>query len=97
MARREVSRDTSGASIGIPITTSGRELIRLATTRRFPAGVVISPDDRYAFVSVVGTGSDPGTVEIIDLIVRATVATVEVGRGARGIDFWKMQVKQGAN
>ena len=75
---------------------SGRELARLATLRAFPAGVVISPDDRYAFVSVAGSGTDPGTVEIIDLVAGTTVATVEVGRGAGGIAFWKMVARKAA-
>jgi DNA-binding beta-propeller fold protein YncE len=65
--------------------------VLIATTRRFPAGVVISPDDHYAFVSVAGTGSEPGTVEIIDLAALRTVATIDVGPQAGGIDFWKME------
>ena len=65
--------------------------VLIATTRRFPAGVVISPDDRYAFVSVAGTGTEPGTVEIIDLAALRTVATIDVGPQAGGIDFWKME------
>jgi hypothetical protein len=51
--------------------------------------VVISPDDRYAFVTVEGIGAEAGTVEVIDLRALRTVATVEVGQQAGGIDFWK--------
>ena len=36
-------------------------------TRRVVHGVAISPDDRYAFISVEGVGSEPGTVDVIDL------------------------------
>ena len=54
-------------------------------------GVVVSPDDRYAFVTVEGVGSEPGTVEIIDLTVLKTVATVDVAPGAAGIDFYKTE------
>ena len=43
-------------------------------------------DDRYAFISVEGIGSEPGTVEVIDLRALATVATVDVGPMAGGID-----------
>jgi DNA-binding beta-propeller fold protein YncE len=50
-------------------------------------GVVVSPDDRYAFVSVEGIGSEPGTVEVIDLKTLKTVATVDVPEQAAGIDF----------
>jgi len=72
------------------------ELAILATMRRVPAGVVISPDDRYAFVSIAGAGADPGTVDVIDLAARVTVATVEIGPGARGIAFWKMEIGRAA-
>jgi DNA-binding beta-propeller fold protein YncE len=54
-------------------------------------GAVVSPDDRYAFVSVEGVGSEPGTVEVIDLRSLKTIATVDVGPQAAGIDFWKME------
>jgi YVTN family beta-propeller protein len=72
------------------------ELAILATMRRVPANVVISPDDRYAFVSIAGAGADPGTVDVIDLAARMTVATVEVGPGAHGIAFWKMETGKAA-
>ena len=52
-------------------------------------GVTVSPDNRYTFVSVEGIGSEPGTVEIIDLEALKTVATVDVAPQAAGIDFWK--------
>jgi DNA-binding beta-propeller fold protein YncE len=68
---------------------SGRELARIPSTRRVPSGVVITPDDRYALVTLEGVGSEPGTVDIIDLTARARVASVNVGQQAGGIDFWK--------
>jgi hypothetical protein len=49
----------------------------------------VSPDDRYAFVTVEGVGAEPGTVEIIDLVAMKTVATLEVAQEAAGIDFYK--------
>jgi DNA-binding beta-propeller fold protein YncE len=54
-------------------------------------GVVVTPDDRYAFISVEGIGAEPGTVEVIDLESLKTVATVDVGEQAAGIDVWKME------
>jgi hypothetical protein len=42
------------------------------------------PDSPVARI-VVG----PGTVEAIDLLGLRTVATVDVGQQAGGIDFWK--------
>ena len=50
-------------------------------------GVAVSDDDRYAFISVEGIGSEPGTVDIIDLTTLRKVASVDVGQQAGGIDF----------
>jgi hypothetical protein len=36
-------------------------------------------------------GSEPGTVEVIDLRALKTVATVDIGQMAGGIDFWKTE------
>ena len=49
----------------------------------------ISPDDRYAFISVEGIGSEPGTVEVIDLRTQQRVASADVGQMAGGIDVVK--------
>jgi hypothetical protein len=49
-------------------------------------GVAISGDDRYAFISVEGVGSEPGTVEMIDLRSLTRVASADVGQQAGGID-----------
>ena len=65
---------------------TGKELKRLPTKRKVVHGVAITGDDRYAFISVEGIGSEPGTVEVIDLAALATVATVDVGPMAGGID-----------
>jgi hypothetical protein len=54
-------------------------------------GVVVSPNDAYAFVTVEGVGSEPGTVEIIDLRALKTVASVDVGEEAAGVDFFKTE------
>ena len=76
-------RDQSVSIIALP---SGRELARIPTKRRVVHGAVVSPDDKYVFISVEGIGSEPGTVEIIDLTTLKTVATVDVGQMAGGID-----------
>jgi len=80
-----------GQSVSIFDLASGRELVRLTTRRKIPDGVVISPDNLYAFVAVEGIGSEPGTVEVIDLRALKTVATVDVPEQAVGIDFWKTE------
>jgi DNA-binding beta-propeller fold protein YncE len=81
-------RDQSASVIDLK---SGRELARIPTRRTVLHGVVISPDDRYAFISVEGVGSEPGTVEMIDLAALKTVATVDVPDQAAGIDFLRME------
>lgn len=80
-----------GQSLSIFDLATGKETARIATKRRVVHGVVVSPDDRYAFVSVEGIGAQPGTVEVIDLAARASVAAVDVGQMAGGIDFWKTE------
>ena len=67
---------------------------RLPTKRKVLHGVVVTPDDRYAFVTVEGIGSEPGTVEVIDLAALKTVATVDVGPTAAGIDFYKTEPRK---
>lgn len=78
-------------SVSVIEIKSGRELARLPTRRKVLHGVVVSPDDRYAFVSVEGIGSEPGTVEIIDLATLKIVASVDVAEGAAGIDFLRTE------
>jgi DNA-binding beta-propeller fold protein YncE len=80
-----------GQSVSIFELASGKETARIATKRRVVHGVVVSPDDRYAFVSVEGIGAQPGTVEVLDLAARTSVAAVDVGQMAGGIDFWKTE------
>jgi len=70
--------DTGGATV-------------VGNTRRIPHGAVISPDSRYAFVSLEGVGGEPGTVDVIDLSSAQVVASVEMGKQAGGIGFWKME------
>ena len=81
-------RDQSASIIDLK---SGRELARIPTKRKVIHGAVVSPDDRYAFISVEGIGSEPGTVEVIDLGAMKTVASVDVPRQAAGIDFYKTE------
>ena len=78
-------------SVSVVNLASGKEAARIKTKRKVVHGVVVSPDDRYAFVSVEGIGSEPGTLEVIDLQRMQSVAQVDVGQMAGGIDFWKTE------
>jgi DNA-binding beta-propeller fold protein YncE len=84
-----VATNKRGKSVSIIDVASGKEIGRVATQRRVVHGVVISSDDRYAFISVEGVGSEPGTVEMIDLRTRERIATADVGQMAGGIDILK--------
>ena len=86
-----VATNKRGQSVSIFELDSGHELVRLQTKRKVPDGVLVTPDGAYAFVAVEGIGSEPGTVEVIDLHSLKTVATVDVPEQAVGIDFWKVE------
>jgi len=88
---RLIATNKRDQSVSVYELKSGKELARLPTKRKVLHGVVISPDDLYAFVTVEGVGNEPGTVEIIDLKALKTVATVDVARQAAGIDFYKTE------
>jgi DNA-binding beta-propeller fold protein YncE len=91
---RLIATNKRGQSVSIFDPVTGKELARIPTKRNVVHGVVVSPDDRYAFISVEGVGTEPGTVEVIDLRSLKMVATVDVGPQAAGIDFWKMEASK---
>ena len=91
---RLIATNKRGQSVSVFDLKTGRELAQIPTKRRVLHGVTVSPDNRYAFVSVEGIGSEPGTIEIIDLKALKTVATVDVDPQAAGIDFYKMVGKE---
>jgi DNA-binding beta-propeller fold protein YncE len=88
---RLVGTNKRDQSVSVFDVKTGRELARIPTRRKVLHGVTVSPDNRYAFVSVEGIGSEPGTIEIIDLRALKTVATVDVDPQAAGIDFFQTQ------
>ena len=89
--KRLLATNKRDQSVSVVELKSGRELARIPTRRKVLHGVVVAPDDRYAFVSVEGVGSEPGTVEIIDLAALKIVASVDVAEQAAGIDFLKTE------
>jgi DNA-binding beta-propeller fold protein YncE len=77
-------------AVGVFDLADGSVRAVIESSRSIPHGVAVSPDSRYAFITVEGVGNDPGTVDVIDLEAGARVASVDVGRQAGGIGFWKM-------
>jgi DNA-binding beta-propeller fold protein YncE len=88
---RLVATNKRGQSVSVFDPKTGKELARIPTKRNVVHGAVVSPDNRYAFISVEGIGSDPGTLEVIDLELLKTVATVDLPPQAAGLDFWKTE------
>jgi DNA-binding beta-propeller fold protein YncE len=72
---------------------SGATLAETPTSTTVVHGVVVSPDDRFAFVSVEGVGAEPGKVDVFDLRTFERVASVEVGQQAAGITLLRMEAR----
>ena len=79
------------AETGIWDLENGEELPRIKNTRKVTHGVSISSDSKYAFISVEGIGGEPGTLDVIDIKKAEKVASVDMGKQAGGIVFWKME------
>jgi DNA-binding beta-propeller fold protein YncE len=88
---RLITTNKRDQSVSVIDLKSGSEVARIPVKRRVVHGAVVSPDNRYAFISVEGVGSEPGTVEIIDLQTLKTVAAVDVAQQAAGIDFLRTE------
>ena len=81
----------TAASTGVWDLKTKKELANIKNNRRVSHGIAISPDSRYAFVSVEGVGGEPGSVDVVDLEALEIVDTAEIGKQAGGIYFWKME------
>ena len=68
---------------------TGTEAIKIKNTRMVSHGVAITPDSKYAFISVEGIGGEPGSVDVIDLVNLDLAGHVDTGKQAGGIYFWK--------
>lgn len=88
-----VSYKGSGAS-GIWDLESGKEISFIENSRKVTHGVAISPDNKFAFLSVEGIGGEPGSVDVIDIQSGKRVSVIETGKQAGGVVFWKMEETQ---
>ena len=79
----------SGAAVGFWDLRSGNERTRVETSRTIPHGVAVTPDGEYVFVTLEGVGIEPGTVEVYHVRSGERVGTVDVGKQAGGVAFWK--------
>src|SRR5262245_2921280 len=83
-----IATNRRAQSVSVYDIASGAERARIPTKRRVVHGVVVSPDSRYAFVSIEGIADEPGTVEMIDLTSLKSIASVDVAPQAGGIDLF---------
>jgi len=86
-----IGTNKRGRSISIYEIATAKEVARIPTHRGVVHGVVVSPDNRYAFVTEEGRGSEPGTLEVFDLATFRSVAVVDLGQQAAGLDFFRME------
>lgn len=70
---------------------TGESRAVVPSTTTVTHGVALTPDARYAFVSVEGKGAEPGKVDVYDLHSYELVGSVGVGQQAGGIIFWRME------
>jgi DNA-binding beta-propeller fold protein YncE len=69
-----------------------KKLVReIKNTTSVSHGIAISSDSKYAFISVEGIGGEPGIVDVISLENYELISSVEVGKQAGGIAFWKQE------
>jgi DNA-binding beta-propeller fold protein YncE len=80
-----------GAGIELFDLESGRSVAQLKSSNAVAHGVAVSSDSRYAFVTSEGIGAQPGKVDVVDLVARRIVSTVDVAQQASGIAFWKSE------
>ncbi len=64
-----VSTYKSEGVTGVWDLKAGKEVARIPNTRKVCHGIAITPDSKYAFVSVEGIGGERGRVDDIDLIM----------------------------
>ncbi len=78
-----------GAAVGFWDLGTGTERARVTTSRTIPHGVAVTPDGEYAFVTLEGVGSEPGTVEVYAMATGERLGAVDIGKQAGGIAYWK--------
>lgn len=64
---------------------SGEMVGRVPVTTTLAHGIAVTPDSRYAFVTVEGVASEPGKVDVVDLRSMRRVTSVAVGQQATGV------------
>ena len=89
--RHLVVTEKPNHSVGFWDLETGAERASVPASARITHGVTITPDSRFAIVTVEEIGGEPGRVEFYSLETTEREAVVEVGKQASGLAFWKME------
>ncbi len=89
--RHLVVTEKTNSSVGFWDLKTGSERASVPASARITHGVAITPDSRFAIVTVEEIGGEPGRVEFYNLETTRREAVVEVGKQASGLAFWKME------
>lgn len=72
-------------SVSLVDPRARREVARIRTTKPVVHGIAYAPDGRTAYISAESIGSDPGSIDVIDLASRRITGTVPVRAQPTGI------------
>ncbi len=86
-----IATNKRAKSITVYDRATGAEVATIPTFKGVVHGAVVSPDSRYAFITEEGKGSEPGTLEVFDLRSLKSVATLDLGQQAAGLDFFRTE------
>lgn len=89
--RHLVVTEKTNHSVGFWDLETGTERASVPASARITHGVAITPDSRFAVVTVEEIGGEPGRVEMYDLETLEREAVVEIGKQASGLAFWKLE------
>ena len=81
----------SEGAVSIWSLKNNKFLKKIKNTTSVSHGVVVSPYNKYAFISLEGVGGEPGKVDVINLETLSLQGSVNVGKQAGGIAFWKIE------
>lgn len=89
--RHLVVTEKTNHSVGFWDLETGTERASVPASARITHGVAITPDSRFAVVTVEEIGGEPGRVEMYDLETLEREAVIEIGKQASGLAFWKLE------
>ena len=74
-----------GQSVSLVDPIGRREVARIPTTKQIVHGIAYAPDGRTAYISAESIGSDPGSVDVLDLDRRVMTGTIAIPAQPTGI------------